>query len=106
MNRTRIAIVAAAALTSSLFAFSASAQNYAPPPGNVNPGSMNSGAEDSGSEDQPRSNEGYGTRGGYYGGAYAAPYGSTGRDVPALGYGPSDRSQPQGAPPFGGGYDD
>jgi hypothetical protein len=102
MNRTRISLVAAAALASALFAGSASAQNY-PPPGNVNPGSLNSGAEESGAENQPRSFEhNYGgARGNYYGGfgAYATPQDSV--NVPALGYGPSNPGMPRGAPIYG-----
>jgi hypothetical protein len=101
MNRTRISLIAAAALASSLFAVSASAQNY-PPPGNVNPGSLNSGAEESGAENQPRSFEpNSGVRSNYYGGygAYATPPDSV--NVPALGYAPSDRAMPRGAPVYG-----
>ena len=112
MNRTRIAFVAAAALASSLLSVPASAQNL-PPPGNVNPGSTNSGAEESGAENQPRSfDRYYGPRGGgYYSGdslgyGSATPYAAPGMEGPALGYGPSSQPMPQGAPPFGGGYDD
>jgi hypothetical protein len=94
MNKTRISLIATAVLASSWLAASASAQN-APPPGNVNPGSLNSGAEDSGASNQPRSFDNYV---GY--GAYAAPYGST-VNVPALGYAPSSRLMPRGAPVYG-----
>jgi hypothetical protein len=108
MTKTRSTLIAAAALASSLFVASASAQNN-PPPGNVNPGSMNSGAEESGAESQPRSfDQGDGPRT-YFGGsagygAYATPY-SPSVNTPALGYSGSPVT-PRGAPPFGGGYDD
>jgi hypothetical protein len=111
MNKTRVSLIAAAALASSLFAVPASAQGN-PPPGNVNPGSLNSGAEESGAENQPRSFDNYGGSRSYYGGygAYATPYDST-VNAPALGYAPSGQPMlsqpvPRGAPPFGGGYDD
>jgi hypothetical protein len=102
MNRTGISLIVAAAFASSLFAGSVSAQNY-PPPGNVNPGSLNSGAEESGAENQPRSFEpNSGLRSNYFGGygAYATPQDST-VNVPALGYAPSDRAMPRGAPIYG-----
>jgi hypothetical protein len=106
MIRTRIALVAAAALASSLFAVPASAQNN-PPPGNVNPGSLNSGAEESGAENQPRSIDTYdGPRSSYYGYEALSPYAAPVINVPALGYGASSDPQPRGAPPFGGGYND
>ena len=101
MTKTIATLTAAAALTLSLLAVPASAQNN-PPPGNVNPGSLNSGAEESGAEDQPRSNQTYGP-GAYYGGysgagAYAAPFGSTDSNLPAMGYAPLGQDMPRGAP--------
>ena len=68
MNKTTLSLIAAAALASSLFVASASAQNN-PPPGNVNPGSTQSGAEQTGAPNQPRS------------GNYGAIKGTTGSGI-------------------------
>lgn len=111
MTKTSSTLIAAAALTLSLLAVPALAQNAAPPPGNVNPGSLNSGAEESGAESQPRSFN-YGDPS-YYGrgdaaGAFAAPFVAPQYQAPALGYAPAPAAPglSQGAPVFGGGYDD